>query len=129
MNAMLSRREMLKASAIGAIGTFCHVVAPSALLAHDNHFHRPLLNFTLDDVRFRNDNSASNRTFLFYHPRPGRITTQNERRAMVEVRMNVGVWRSIREVKRLAAASSSSQRDEIQANIDKATNAAHKAVG
>ena len=83
----LSRRDWLKVSAAGVLGTMVPVGSSGLVFGHDN-FHRPGLDFSLEDVRIGQ--------LLKVHPRTGAVTTQNERRAMVETRTHVGLWRAIR---------------------------------
>src|SRR5262245_52775964 len=116
MTTSLSRRDWLKASAAGVIGSVAHLASTGNVQAHD-HFQRPGLDFTLQDVRIVKGPATG---FLFFHPRTGRFTTQNERRAMVEIRTNVGIWRAIRNAKRMAAEGPDNLRESVSVHVDKA---------
>src|SRR5262245_56987530 len=100
LTTQLSRRDWLKVSAVGAAGALVPLGLTSTVSAHDQMKPNGL-DFTLEDVRLGQS--------LFTHPRTGQVTTQNERRAMVEMRLHVGMYKAIAAVQKMAAAGSDSR--------------------
>lgn len=128
-NDKLSRRDWLKASAASTaaiVGGMAGLGSVSKVFAHDG-MARNILSFSLEDVGICGSSKGDDRP-LVVHPRTGNITTQNERRAMVEVRTYIGVWRALRNAHRLAAASSADVRSQMSRHLHSAESYAYSSV-
>lgn len=121
----LSRRDWLKAAAVGAIGSMSSAFIPTRLFADHGGFRRPGLEFTFDDVRIGLGHKGQT---LIFHPRTGAVTTQSERRALFEVRTHIGVWRAIRKVQEMMAASPADLREQIDRAYKRAVKGGFSAM-